>query len=192
MLSWNYARLWSFLPLKMIAQYPDFRPLFILHLVISVHCCVYIFCGAIQVWSTLASMDTATWDDVRWMQWELSEIIRIHVSCKLPVATMWGHRLFCSELSIVWLVFKGSDYSRAASIQGWWLFKGSIYSKKIQCAKEQKYIHEAIHYCSHIRKDGYLQLYLPGDSFPSSLHETVEIHCIFYILTTDDFLVVSA
>ena len=31
-------------------------------------------------------------------------------------ATIWGSRLFCSELPFVWLLFEGSNYSRVASI----------------------------------------------------------------------------
>ena len=35
----------------------------------------------------------------------------------LAAATIRGRRLFCSELPIVRLLFKGGDYSRVASIQ---------------------------------------------------------------------------
>ena len=41
---------------------------------------------------------------------------RVRVPCILAAATIWGWRLFCSKVLIVWLLFKGGNYLRAASI----------------------------------------------------------------------------
>ena len=47
-------------------------------------------------------------------RWPLSKIIctRVHVSPITAAATIWGWRLFCSELLIVWLLFEGGIYSK--------------------------------------------------------------------------------
>ena len=85
----------------------------------------------------------------------------------------------------MWLLFKGSDYSRVVTIRGQRLFEGSVYSKKIQYAKEQQAQHICIYTCKLYiiaptleKIDIYICTYVLGDNFPSPLHETVEIHCI--------------
>ena len=45
------------------------------------------------------------------------------VPCILATATIQGQRLFHSELPIVWLLFKGGVYLRAATIRGRHLFE---------------------------------------------------------------------
>ena len=60
-----------------------------------------------------------TWTALALVCWSLSEIIRIRVRvpCILAVATVQELHLFCSELLVPWLLFKGGNYSKAASIQ---------------------------------------------------------------------------
>ena len=65
------------------------------------------------------------------LPWSAIICTHAHVPCILAVASIRGWRLFHSELRIVWLLFKGGNYSWVASIQGWCLFEGKVYLRVV-------------------------------------------------------------
>ena len=68
---------------------------------------------------TQTALEIAQWVSVALIS------VRIRAPCILAAATIWGWRLFHSELPTVWLLFEGGDYSRAAS--------NTVYNKFRQC-----------------------------------------------------------
>ena len=67
---------------------------------------------------TQTALEIAQWVSVALIS------VRIRAPCILAAATIWGWRLFHSELPIVWLLFEGGDYSRAASNR-----RNTVYNK---------------------------------------------------------------
>ena len=58
-----------------------------------------------------------------------TSLVIIVRNCSQTMATIRGQHLFHSELLIVWRLFEGGGYSRAAAIRGRWLFEGGGYSR---------------------------------------------------------------
>ena len=70
-------------------------------------------------------MNLRTWTALEIAQWVSAAIISTHVCVPhiLTTATVWGWCLFRLELPIVRLLFDGSNYLSAATIQWWCLIK---------------------------------------------------------------------
>ena len=66
-----------------------------------------------------------------------TSLVIIVRNCSQTMATIRGQHLFHSELLIVWRLFEGGGYSRAAAIRGRWLFEGGGYSRAAAIRKTQ-------------------------------------------------------
>ena len=79
--------------------------------------------------SVLLETSHRTWRALEIAQGASAGIIsrRVRALRILAMATIWGQRLFCSDLPIVRLLLEGSVYLRAVSIWGQRLFEGSVY-----------------------------------------------------------------